>query len=779
MADLDVIDRTTHRASVEEPGPEFGRLPVRSLAAMLEQIPDAVLCCDRAWRITYANREAMRVSRLTPADLNRRSHWELFPETCGTEVERAYRTAMEHAKAGHVEHFYQPFQVWVDVHIYPTEEGVALFYRDITEQRMREHALDEQQGLLSVVQQTALAATWDYELATGKLTFGPGSFPLTGRPMAEIESLTQLEGIVFPGDLERVRAAVLDTLAGSPMVVEFQLVAPDGTRRWVESRGQAVCEGGVPKHLRGMAIDITERKKNEEALLASEARYRVLADLNPQAIWMGAPDGRITYANQGFLDYLGLTLETLDGLGWLNAFQPEERERVLETWHRSVQTGVDYDIEVRMRRARDGAVRWWALRALPVRDETGAILHWLGVGADIHDQKTAADALHQRQQETERQRAELETVYQTAPVGLALFDPVEFRCLRMNEREEEILGLPQERIVGRTITEIAPLEGLREMFEIAAAGHPVRNQIVEGELPTRPGEHRVWNVSHSPVYDADGAIQSITAAWLDITHLKRAEAALIQSEKLAAVGRLASSISHEINNPLEAITNLLYLIALSEDLPHELKIYVHMAQSELARVSQIATQTLRFHRQAVKPTWVTPAELIDAVLNLYQGRLANSGIKVQAVYATEARVLCFENDIRQVLNNLIANAIDAMRNGGRLIARAHDATDHRTGRAGVRLTIADTGHGMSPEVKARLYEPFYTTKDLNGTGLGLWISEGIVQRHQGRLSVRSTQDPARHGTVFSLFLPSEEEPDPEGLLLDTAAVLPNERLTQP
>ena len=186
-----------------------------------------------------------------------------------------------------------------------------------------------------------------------------------------------------------------------------------------------------------------------------------------------------------------------------------------------------------------------------------------------------------------------------------------------------------------------------------------------------------------------------------------------------------------------------------------------MAQNELSRVCQIATQTLRFHRQAVRATQVTAAELVDAVLNLYHGRLVNSNIVVEARYASEAPVICFENDIRQVLNNLIANAIDAMRRGGKLTVRAHNATDwsaehaakHPEGRKGVRITVADTGHGMSAAVRARLFEPFYTTKDLNGTGLGLWISSGIVTRHQGRLSVRSTEDPVRHGTVFTLFLP--------------------------
>jgi len=146
---------------------------------------------------------------------------------------------------------------------------------------------------------------------------------------------------------------------------------------------------------------------------------------------------------------------------------------------------------------------------------------------------------------------------------------------------------------------------------------------------------------------------------------------------------------------------------------------------------------------------------VDAVLNLFQGRLANSGIHVEASYATTTKVLCFENDIRQVLNNLIANAIDAMRTGGRLMVRAHDARHHESGVAGVRILVGDNGTGMSVETQRRLFEAFYTTKDLNGTGLGLWISKEIVERHQGALRVRSTQGGVRQGTVFSLFLPVE------------------------
>jgi PAS domain S-box-containing protein len=739
-------------------GSKFPELLATRLEPILDATADAIAAVDRNWNFTYFNRQAKRLLA-SKGDLTGKNLWQEFPaETDGRFYEMNLRRTMEEGVITEFEEFYaQPKDLWLSIQVRPSDDGIVIFFRDITERRKREQDLRKQQDLLSAVQHTALAATWDFELASGRLTFGPGSFPLFGQPLSSISSLRQLEKIIDPSDLERARHSVEEAFRSAAMVVvEFQVVSEDGRRVWIECRGQAIMAAGAPTHLRGLAIDISERKKNEAALVASESRYRVLADLNPQAIWMSAPDGKMIYANQRFLDYIGMAAEE-GGFGWLNTLDPKDRERASEIWVRSVRTGVDFDVEARLVRASDSSVRWWRLRALPVRNEAGVILHWLGVGMDIHDTKTAAEMMKERQRETERQRAELETVYQTAPVGLAQFDPNEFRYLRLNERQAEILGLPSEQVVGRRYDQVAPINGLQEMLQTAASGTPVRHQIVQGELPTRPGEHRVWDVSHSPVYAADGSIQAVTAAWLEITHLKRAESALVQSEKLAAVGRLASSISHEINNPLEAITNLLYLISQSEDLPPDMKIYVHLAQSELSRVSQIATQTLRFHRQTAKPTWVTPGELIDAVLNLYHGRLSNSGIRVQSLYSTQTRVLCFENDIRQVLNNLIANAIDAMRAGGRLVVRAHDALEHASGRQGVRLTIADTGHGMPDEVRTRLFQPFYTTKGLNGTGLGLWISDGIVKRHKGRLCVRSTQHPVHHGTVFSLFLPAEEE----------------------
>lgn len=373
---------------------------------------------------------------------------------------------------------------------------------------------------------------------------------------------------------------------------------------------------------------------------------------------------------------------------------------------------------------------------------------------DVTEERSARKALKDKSEQVERQLAEIETVYRTAPIGLALFDTKDFRYLRLNDRQAEFFGLRPEQVVGRTLTEMAPIEGLRELFEQVLAGRPVVNFPLEGELVTRPGEHRYWTVSYFPVFAADGTVQAISAASLEITQQKKAELALLQSEKLAVVGRLAASIAHEINNPLESVTNLLYLAERSEG-PAETRRYVQMAERELRRVSVIANQTLRFHKQSSSPQEISGEQLIDSVVSMFQSRIVNSRIHVELRKRAQLTVRCFEGEIRQVLSNLVSNAIDAMQllGGGRLLLRSRAGRDWSTARRGLVITIADTGGGMPASVVDRVFEPFFTTKGMSGTGLGLWVSSEIVHRHHGALRFRSSQKEGSSGTVFALFLP--------------------------
>lgn len=232
----------------------------------------------------------------------------------------------------------------------------------------------------------------------------------------------------------------------------------------------------------------------------------------------------------------------------------------------------------------------------------------------------------------------------------------------------------------------------------------------------------------------------------------RAQEALRRSEKLAVTGRLAASIAHEINNPLEAVTNLLYLIRLSPG-SAEVARYLTEAEQELARVAEIAKQTLRFYREPNHPIPTELGAVLHSVLVLYNSRLASADISVQVESADSSlTVLASPGELRQVIANIIGNAIDAMRHGGRLRVRVSERQDHGQFPR-LRLTIADTGTGIPETLLPTIFEPFVTTKGETGTGLGLWVTGEILRRNRWGVRVRSRCLPGRSGTVFSITLP--------------------------
>ena len=256
--------------------------------------------------------------------------------------------------------------------------------------------------------------------------------------------------------------------------------------------------------------------------------------------------------------------------------------------------------------------------------------------------------------------------------------------------------------------------------------------------------------------DAKGAVECVIGTNLDITTQKRSEEALRQSEKLAAVGKLASSISHEINNPLESVTNLLYLLAGNQNLDRAAREYVKAAQEEIARISEVTTQTLRFHRQSTNAVAVRLPDVLDSVLAYFKPRFTAAVIEIRREYEGSQPLTCYAGEIRQALTNIIGNALDATPNGGKLRVRLRQSRDWTTRqRAGVRITIGDTGSGISRHNQQRIFEPFFTTKGMNGTGLGMWITHDLITRHGGSLTVHSRTGKPASGTVVSIFLPYE------------------------
>ena len=278
--------------------------------------------------------------------------------------------------------------------------------------------------------------------------------------------------------------------------------------------------------------------------------------------------------------------------------------------------------------------------------------------------------------------------------------------------------------------------------------------VSEYRLMQGDGSFRWVHARGRCTYSPEGAPARFPGVVIDITERKQSETALRRTEKLAAVGRLASSIAHEINNPLEAVTNLIYLASNTARSPEATQ-YLRMAEQELARVASIVTQTLRFHRQSTHARETSLGEVLDSVLILLQGKIRNCGIEIVRDYRTTTKIRAYDADLRQVFVNLISNALDASASGTQITLRIRDSYDRLTGAAGVRVLIADRGSGMSAETRRHIFEPFFTTKGATGSGLGLWVSSEILRNHQARVHIRSSQRAEDHGTVFSIFLPQK------------------------
>ena len=256
------------------------------------------------------------------------------------------------------------------------------------------------------------------------------------------------------------------------------------------------------------------------------------------------------------------------------------------------------------------------------------------------------------------------------------------------------------------------------------------------------------------IFDDAGKPERMIGVALDITSNKLAEDALRKSEKLAAAGRLAATIAHEINNPLEAVTNLLYILRMNDQWDDNARSYIAQAEHELARIAHVARQTLGFYRDTTSPRLMNLPEIVEEALSLYLPRIDAKHIHLSREYDETVQITGLAGEIRQVVSNLVANAIDALPVAGALRIRVHHARElHNSNRPGGRIVIADTGSGIPPAHRKKLFEPFYTTKEDVGTGLGLWVSREIVQKHGGNITMRSCVAPGHTGTVFSIFLP--------------------------
>ena len=716
-----------------------------NLKNVLESTTDGLVLLDRDGRYTYVNEQAARIVGLSPADMIGRTQWELFPHASESEFGRQYRTAVDTGKPRHFHNFYpEPLNVWLECHCYPSEHGVSVYFRDVTEQRETEKALQASESRFRKLFESDLMGVAIPDRFGAFRESNDALLRMTGYTREDQDAGLVRWDTMTPPEYAGLDQAHIQEAAerGSCTPYRKEYIRKDGTRVPILC-GYALLENSEDEYI-GFVLDLTAQNQSEIALRNSERIYRTIGESIQYGVWICDASGHNTYTSDSFLQLVGMTQAECSGFGWGKALHPEETETTIKLWKACVETGGTWDREHHFL-GRDGA--WHAVlgRGGPVFDDTGNISGWAGINLDIDRLKEAEAGLREREV---RFRALAESLPQ-----LIWMSNAQGETTYCNQRVFEYFGLTSESGIpmwaGRFHPEDAEhtFSAWRRSIELS---EPYQ---VEYRLRRHDGAYRHFLARAVPVFSEAGEVERWVGSCTDVHDRKLAEDALRKSEKLATAGRLAASIAHEINNPLAAVTNSLYLALLDDSLNATTKEFLHTAEQELRRVAHITTQTLRFHQQSNSPTRADIRDIVDSVMALFGHRLASKSIRVRVEGERGAFATCFADEVRQVIANLVSNALDATPEGGSVRVRVRRTRDGDSGAEGVKIVVADTGHGISPGVQERIFEPFVSTKETTGIGLGLWVSEGIVRKHGGAIRVRSKAAAPPTGTVFTVFIP--------------------------
>lgn len=404
-------------------------------------------------------------------------------------------------------------------------------------------------------------------------------------------------------------------------------------------------------------------------------------------------------------------------------------------------------------RPKNGSAVETLMSANPLFDEMGKVCGAVGALIDITEQK--------RMEQVLRERADLLELASEAIVVRDLNGTVQF----WNSGAAALYGWTAEQALGKNLHQLLDTRFPMPSAEIASILQEGKRW--EGNLVQNTKDGREVVVACRKIFHRDAAkAGEVLEICRDITASLQAEDALRKSERLAAMGRMAGIVAHEINNPLEAILNLFYLLQRHPSLDQQARHYAMTAEQELLRISHITRQTLSFYREPTEAIAIPIAALLDEILELQSRDLQANGIVVERRYSGRELLHGFPVELKQVFLNLICNAIQAMPHGGRLRVRLRRSYHGQSQQAGIGISITDTGTGIRSEDAKRLFEPFFTTKSTKGTGLGLWICKGIIEKYEGNIRFRSTKLGGKNATCFSIFLPV---PGAEASLLDLVA----------
>ncbi|MGA8528870.1 MAG: PAS domain S-box protein [Acidobacteriaceae bacterium] len=480
---------------------------------------------------------------------------------------------------------------------------------------------------------------------------------------------------------------------------------------------------------------------------AGEADFRAFLDTAAVGMHWLCPEGTVLWANRAELALLGYDEAGFVGHP-LTEFLPDPSgfsDMLSRLGSGKHLQGCEFQL-----RCGDGHSRWFRMDASPhTRD--GKLVHSLCFLLDIGEKRRADEA-----------QMRLAAIVESADDAIASKD-LNGIITSWNAAAERILGYTAEEMIGRSVLTIIPPELHKDEPEILRkiqAGERIAH--FETIRLRKSGERINVSLTVSPLRDPQGKIIGAAKILRDITEQRKLEDALRTTERLASVGRLAATVAHEINNPLEAVTNLLYLACHDPDLPESLRACLTTADEELKRVAHIARQTLGFYRDTSSPLHLSVAGAVGEVVGIYDRRMHHKGIQLAIDIPDDLTVRILQGEFKQIVSNLVSNAIDASPQNCSLSVRAWASRHPETGAPGIRLVVADQGAGIPTSVRQKIFTPFFTTKRDVGTGLGLWIVRDLLLRRAGTIICRSRAEGTRTGTTMMVFLPSDPNEESVG-----------------
>ena len=737
----------------------------------------AIIALDLDGRILRWNEGARQTFGWTPDEVLGQ-HWEMLftPEDqADGKADEAMRAALDAGSAQHERWHVRRTgeRFWASGEIRPLLNGsgdaigFVKILRDRTHEHLADQALRDAQARLRRAQVAGGVGVFALDLQSNVLDPTPEFCKIYGLEAVDSIPVDVIQALVVDDDQSVASNPETRRSGTAPLNVEYRIRRADtGEKRFIARRGEFEYDDhGDPVRFVGVVQDVTERRRSQRELRESEARFRALTQALPNHVWTALPDGRLDWFNSRVYEYSGHAEGELNGEAWAGMVHPDDVGTAVEKWTLALSTGAPYETEFRLQ-DRNGAYRWHIARGIPIKDENGTIIRWIGTNTDIEEQRATlgklADLNETLEQRVTERTADLDRMWRLSTDVMLVADFQATICA-INPAWTSLLGWSPDELLGSSFLRLIHPDDLQPTLdEVAKLGSGVTTFSFINRYQCKDGSYKT--LSWTAVPDE----QFIHAVGRDVTKeqeasaaLRKTELALQQAQKMEAIGNLTGGVAHDFNNLLQVVAGNLQLLGKDIAGNERAQKRVSNALEGVNRGSRLASQLLAFgRRQALDPRVLNIGRLVRGMDDMLR-RTIGEGVEVETVVSGGLwNTLVDPMQIENALLNLAINARDAMEGYGKLTievgnaflddayARRHDEVE-----AGqyVVVSVTDTGSGMSAEVMAKVFEPFFSTKpEGKGTGLGLSMVYGFVKQSGGHVKLYSE---IGQGTTVRMYLP--------------------------